>query len=81
MQIQFQSWCSTHLKFSDEIHVSVSTKDESHPFSEDIIEFLVGDQPGRVEGQGERSLVGAVVALKVLLEKSLELFPRKIKAR
>lgn len=66
-----------HLGFSDEVDVRVAGEDRGHPGGQDVVEPLVGDQPGRVEGQREGRAVSRVVALKVVLQKSTELVPKK----
>ena len=65
-----------HLGFSDEVDVRVAGEDRGHPRGQDVVEPLVGDQPGRVEGQREGRAVSRVVALKVVLQKSTELVPK-----
>ncbi len=39
----------------------------THPLAESVVEALVGDEPGRVEGEGEGGLVRRVVTLEVVL--------------
>jgi hypothetical protein len=47
----------------------------THPLAESVVEALVGDEPGRVEGEGEGGLVRRVVALEVVLQHSPKLVP------
>ena len=47
-----------------------------HPLIENIIKPFVGDKPGRVEWKGERSAVGSIMPLEIMLEKSAELIPK-----
>ena len=57
------------LELSGEVDIVVGGGNEGHPLVEDLGESLVGDQPGGVEREGEGSPVGAVVALKVVVQQ------------
>ncbi len=47
----------------------------THPLAEGVVEALVGDEPGGVEGEGEGGLVRRVVTLEVVLQHSSKLVP------
>ncbi len=47
----------------------------THPLAEGVVEALVGDEPGRVEGEGEGGLVRCVVTLEVVLQHRPKLIP------
>ena len=57
------------LELSDKVDIVVGGGNVGHPLVEDLGESLVGDQPGGVEGEREGSAVGAVVALKVVVQQ------------
>ncbi len=47
----------------------------THPLAEGVVEALVGDKPGGVEGKGEGGLVRRVVTLEVVLQHRPKLVP------
>ena len=64
-----------NLKLCDEVDIVVGAEDMADPLAKGVVESLVGDEPGRVEGEGEGRLVGGVVPLKVVLQHRTELVP------
>ncbi len=64
-----------YLKFGDKVNVVVGGEDMTHPLAESVVEALVGDEPGGVEGEGEGGLVRRVVSLEVVLQHRPKLVP------
>lgn len=62
------------LELCDKIDlVIVGGQDEVHPVCKDLDETFVGDEPGGIEGEGERGPVGFIVVIEVLYQEVLEL--------
>ena len=64
-----------YLQLGDKVNVVVGGEDMTHPLAEGVVEALVGDEPGGVEGEGEGGLVRRVVTLKVVLKHRPKLVP------
>ena len=64
-------------KLCDEVNIGIVGQHFVHPVLQDVVKPLVGDEPGRVEGERERSLVGVVVTVEVVHQQVSELVPDK----
>jgi hypothetical protein len=64
-----------YLQLGDKVNVVVGGEDVTHPLAKGVVKALVGDKPGRVEGEGEGGLVRRVVTLEVVLQHRSKLVP------